>query len=238
MNRYVCVTGAAGGIGEATVKLLVEKGFYVLAADLQLDVLKKFSSPKVIPILLDITDLESINSAVRIVSTHTSNLHGIVNIAGVFDQFPLVEAKPESFEKLIRTNLFGPQFITQALFSLLEKGNGRVVNLSSETVLVQMPLQAYGLSKKLMDVWNTQLRMELKLLDMHVSVVRAGGHLTPFIKKTTAIIGNVDANSRYADLMRQIKVKAQSILMKTNNDPSDVARVIYKALTTRNPKNI
>ena len=73
---------------------------------------------------------------------------------------------------------------------------------------------------------------------MYVSVVRAGGHLTPFIKKTTEVINDVDANSRYADLMRQIKIKAQSILMKTNNDPSDVAKVIYKALTARNPKNI
>ena len=107
----------------------------------------------------EITNQKSIQKAVQQIQQHTDCLYGLVNIAGFFDQFPLVEAKPERFYQLINIHLVGQQHITQVLFPLLKQAKGRVINLSSETVLPQMPIQAYGLSKKLFDIWSTQLRM-------------------------------------------------------------------------------
>ncbi len=210
-GKYVFVTGANGGMGKATVELLVKQGYYVFAGDLKEIIWDKTIAQNIIPVKLNVTDPKSIEKAVQQIRSFTQHLNGLVNIAGIFDQFPLAEATPSSFEQLIKVNLLGAQYITQALFPLLKEVKGRVINLSSETVLVQMPLQSYALSKKFFDVWSAQLRMELKLLDMHVITIRAGGHLTPFIKKSAEIIGSIDEQSQYANLMRQISLRGQKI---------------------------
>ena len=238
MNKtYVFVSGAAGGIGSETVNLLAQRGFQVFAADIDERVFEIFSDQKIVPIKVDITNDESIKAAVTKIRQITDYLNGVVNIAGVFDQFALVEAQPESFKRLIDTNLVGAQLLTSALFPLLKNARGRVINLSSETVLAQLPLQSYGLSKKLFDTWNTQLRMELALLDMKSIIIRAGGHQTPFINQSQEIINRIDQKSNYQRLFTRTKEKAQSILSKKQADPAKLATVIYQALTDVRPKN-
>ena len=138
----------------------------------------------------------------------------------------------------MQTNLAGHQNITQALFPLLFNGKGRVINLSSETVLSQMPLQSYGFSKKLFDVWNTQLRMELELLGLKTIVIRAGGHQTPFITQSAKKLSLVNEQSRYYGLMKKIREKGLRMLSKKHSDPADLANVIYRALTIKTPKQI
>lgn len=233
-KRFIAITGAQGGFGKCTSELLVAHGFSVFSLDVQ----KSDSSPDIIPIQVDITDLKSIRNATQLILEHTDRLHGLVNIAGFFDQFPLVEADPERFNQLIDINLLGQQHLTQALFPLLEKAKGRVVNLSSETVLAQMPLQAYGFSKKLFDVWSTQLRMELALLDMKVIAIRAGGHKTPFISRSMEVLSEIDEKSMYSNLMQRIKTKGLEVLQKVDKEPEDVAKVVLKALTTGRPNKI
>jgi len=237
-DKYVFVSGASGGIGKATSIILARNGFHVFAGDIAESIYNDFSDERIIPIQLDITSSASIENATEQIKIQTSYLNGIVNIAGTFDQFPLVEAEPLAFEKLINVNLIGHQSITKALFPLLLKAKGKVINLSSETVLAQMPLQSYGFSKKLFDVWNTQLRMELGLLGMKVIVIRAGGHQTPFIKRSYEIIGNVNQQSKFANLMQKIKLQGQRLLEKKQGEAMDLATIIFKILSSDEPKKV
>jgi NAD(P)-dependent dehydrogenase (short-subunit alcohol dehydrogenase family) len=220
------------------MELLVRQGFRVFACDIDGAALKKLGSENIIPLIMDISSRESIKQMLAIIERNTNQLHGLVNIAGRFDQFALVEAKEGAFEALLDVNLYGPQQLTSLLFPLLLNAKGRIINLSSETVLAQMPVQVYGLSKKLFDVWNSQLRMELKLIDMEVIVIRAGGHQTPFIEKSKEIIGITDPSSIYSSLYKRIKEHGIKILSKKQHEPLDVAKVIYKALTIKNPKHV
>lgn len=237
-EKYVVVTGAGGGFGKVTVDLLVNDGFCVFACDIDNEVLKKMESENIIPLQVDITNRQSIKKGLDIIKRKTNKLHGLVNLAGIFDQFALVEAKEGAFESLLDVNLRGPQLLTSMLFPLLYNIKGRIVNLSSETVLAQMPLQVYGMSKKIFDVWNTQLRLELKLIDMDVIVIRAGGHQTPFIEKSKEIINVSDPSSVFASLYQHIKERATKILSKNQHDPLDVAKIVCKALTIDNPKHV
>jgi NAD(P)-dependent dehydrogenase (short-subunit alcohol dehydrogenase family) len=238
MNKYIAISGAAGGFGAATCKLLSEKGFYIFALDTQTHNFENHDQQQIIPIRTDITNQQSIKSAVLQIRQYTDQLYGLVNIAGFFDQFPLVEADPESFNKLMDINLIGQQHITSAMFSLLHKAKGRVINLSSETVLAQMPLQAYGFSKKLFDIWSAQLRMELELLGMKVITIRPGGHRTPFIDRSINVLNALDENSLYFEVLKQIKIKGLKVLSQVNKDPMDVSNTILKSLTINNPKKI
>jgi len=235
-KRYVFVSGAAGGIGMETTILLAKKGYHVFAGDINLKALENKANEKIIPIHIDITNSKSIEDAILQIKKLTTQLKGLINIAGAFDQFPLVEVDHSSFENLINVNLIGHQKLTRALFPLLFNAKGRVINLSSETVLAQMPLQSYGFTKKLFDMWNTQLRMEMKLLGMEGIVIRAGGHQTHFIKQSSSIISDIDKRSRYSNLLHKINQKAQKLLNEKQSDPADLAAVFFKALTLKRPK--
>lgn len=233
-KKYIAITGAQGGFGKSTSTLLAVHGFYVFALDLY----PNESTDHIIPIQIDITDQISIDRAMDKIRTYTDRVHGLVNIAGYFDQFPLVEAEPKRFKQLIDINLLGQQNITKAFFPLLKPARGRVINISSETVLAQMPLQAYGFSKKLFDIWSTQLRMELALLNMKVITIRAGGHKTPFIQRSVDVLSEIDDTSLYYKLLHQIKAKGLQVLQKVNNDPICVANTVLIALTLKHPKKI
>lgn len=237
-KKYIAVIGAAGGIGKVTTNLLIKQGFIVFACDVNTDNLVKEHKKGVIPVKIDITIKQSVIQALNVIKQSTNALQGLVNIAGTFDQFALVESQDDAFQRLLNANLIGPQLVTSLFFPLLKNAEGRIVNLSSETVLAQMPLQAYAFSKKLFDTWNTQLRMELRLLNMKVIVVRAGGHQTPFIQKSKEVLTNFDKESKFVNLYDRAKKVGVKQLDKKQNDPVDVAMVISKALILRTPKHV
>lgn len=235
-DKYVLISGAAGGIGKASTLFLADNGFIVFAADKDTEALKSLKSEQIIQISLDITDQQSIDRAVKKIRKTTDKLHGLVNLAGTFDHFALAEVESATFRKLIDVNFSGQQQLTQSVFPMIQNAKGRIVNLSSETVLALMPLQAYGFSKKLMDVWNTQLRMELQLLDMHVIAIRAGGHQTPFIRQSFDALAKTDGLADYRKLKEKIRQQGQKLLAKKMADPRDVAKTIYRALNVKKPK--
>ena len=235
-QRYIVVTGASGGFGSITCDLLVSHGFMVIAVDLKPNTAKIHD--QLISVQSDLTDQKSISSAVEVIQSKTDSVAGLVNIAGDFDHFPLVEAKEGQFERLMQINLFGHQELCRQLFPLIRKGNGRIVNLSSETALAQIPLNIYGLSKKLFDTWSKQLRLELALLDIKVITIRAGGHRTAIIQKSADLIGKIDKNSAYSGILEKSKDKALKIISKITHNPDDVANVIFKSITAQNPKLI
>ena len=148
-QKYVFVSGAAGGIGSVTCNYLAGKGFTVFAGDRNDAILQRFDNNRIVPINIDITCIDSIEKCVNLIKSKTSYLNGIVNIAGKFDQFPLMEADNNAFEELINVNLVGQQLITRALFPLLYEAKGKVINLSSETVLALMPTSGLWPVKKI-----------------------------------------------------------------------------------------
>lgn len=237
-KKFIVVTGAAGGFGHATCQLLLHDGYIVFALDKNAIETFEYSNGELIPMQADIINKENIDHALVTIKSHTDCLHGLVNIAGIFDQFPLAEVEDEKFDNLIEANLIGQQKLTKTLFPLLHRGKGRIVNLSSETVLAPMPLQSYGFSKKLFEVWNDQLRLELGLFGIKVIKIRAGGHLTPFIHRSVEVLSAVDEDSLYRNIQLKAKDAGLKILKKVSKDPVDVALVIREAMTAKHPKKV
>lgn len=239
MDRgYVAVSGAAGGIGSATCQLLSASGYHVFAMDLRTADAAVFSDLNYTEILVDITDQKSVIDALEKIKAKTTRLEALINIAGKFDQFSLVEVANNTFDELIKTNFTGHQYLTNALFPLLHKSRGRIINLSSETILAPMPLQAYAFSKRLFEIWNEQLRMELNLLGMQVIIVRAGGHLTPFISNSMENISLIDRHSLFRSIADRGSKVGVRILKKVKRNPVEVARVLVRALEDKKPKNV
>ena len=77
MKKSILITGAFGGMGKATAKLLAEQGYRIFALDRQV----KEGSENIIPIEADITDERSVKDAFSRVSNLTDNLFAIIHFA-------------------------------------------------------------------------------------------------------------------------------------------------------------
>jgi NAD(P)-dependent dehydrogenase (short-subunit alcohol dehydrogenase family) len=234
-RKDVFITGAAGGLGQAMCQHLPEAGFRVFATDLEVDRIPATES--IIPLVMDVSDRESVARAMRQVHQRTDGLDALVNNAGLFDQFPLAEGQSDRFERLLQVNVLGIQRVTETAFPLLLARKGRVVNISSESAMALMPMQTYALSKRMLEVFSEVLRQELRLLDMHVTVIRPGAHRTPFLEKSRKALDRVPEDSAFRRALEIIRSEGQAVMDRmTHHHPAEVARAVHRALTDDPPR--
>ena len=102
-TKYALVTGAYGGMGYQTVKALAGQGFTVFALDKKVEEAEE----NVLPIEVDVTDIESIKAAFEKVNKVTDELFAIVHFAGIYTLNSLIEIPDEEFERIFKINVFG-----------------------------------------------------------------------------------------------------------------------------------
>jgi NADP-dependent 3-hydroxy acid dehydrogenase YdfG len=237
-KKVVLITGAGSGLGKTIAQHLSSNGIEVIGTDVNKESLSSLSKNNITTSIIDVTNEESIKTAYFEISKGFDSLDAIINNAGIFDQVPMVEGGVRRYEQLLQVNVLGAFRITNIFFPLLFKNKGRVINISSETARTLLPFQTYGSSKYMMEAWSNTLRMELKLLEMHVSLIRAGGHKTPLMDKTLEVLNNVPNDSIYLNALKKIKDTGGKKVKAVDKDPVDVAKVVLKALSSKNPKRI
>ncbi|RUY00066.1 L-iditol 2-dehydrogenase, partial [Mesorhizobium sp. M7A.F.Ca.CA.004.04.1.1] len=89
---------------------------------------------KAYAVKLDVTDLASIEAAVKAVETKTGGLDILINNAALFDLAPIVEITKASYDKLFSVNVAGTLFMLQAAArSMIAAGRGgRIINMASQ----------------------------------------------------------------------------------------------------------
>jgi NAD(P)-dependent dehydrogenase (short-subunit alcohol dehydrogenase family) len=108
--RSVVITGASTGIGHATAKLLVEKGFKVFGSvrkQADADRLKSELGTNFTPLLFDITDEAAVLAAAREVRAALAGetLAGLVNNAGIAVAGPVLELSADQFRRQLDVNV-------------------------------------------------------------------------------------------------------------------------------------
>jgi NAD(P)-dependent dehydrogenase (short-subunit alcohol dehydrogenase family) len=153
VSKRVIITGAASGIGEATAKALRERGAEVVGLDLNAgDGL----------VACDVTDQESVDSAIATATERLGGLDAVVNCAGIgLPQSATQRPGPDAL-KVIDVNLLGTWRVTAAALPALRASRGRVVNISSGLAHLAVPFAtAYGASKRGVVGYSEQLRAEV-----------------------------------------------------------------------------
>lgn len=169
--RYILVTGARGGMGSAAVKKLAERGYTVFA----LDVFPGKAENNIIPIEADVTNEDSLKNALSSVRTMTDELFAIVHYAGIYMLDSLVEMETEEFDKICGVNLRGAFLVNKLFFPLLGNGSRIVMTTSELADIDPLPFTGiYAVTKAALDKYAYSLAMELQLLGINVSVIRAG----------------------------------------------------------------
>ena len=176
----VVVTGASRGLGRSMALELSSRGFRVFAGVRKIgdaDDLSRESGGSLAPLILDVTQTDSIAAAVQEVSREVGDkgLAGLINNAGITHFGPVEEASIECIEEQFRVNLIGVIAVTQRFLPLLRRGRGRVVNISSVNGRISFPFTGvYSASKFALEAISDALRMELKPWGIMVSVVEPG----------------------------------------------------------------
>ena len=221
--QYILVTGAYGGMGKATVKKLCEQGFTVFALDKKIGEAEK----NVIPVEADITDEKSVKHAVEEVEKVTDKLFAIVHYAGIYILDSLMEMENSDFERIFRINLFGAFLINKAFLPFLCKGSKIIITTSELAPLDPLPFTGiYAITKSALDKYAYSLRMELQLIGIPVSVIRAGAVKTEmlgvstnaldrFCNKTSLYKCNAARFKKIVDSVEAKSVSAEKIADKT-----------------------
>ena len=184
--KNVLVTGAAGGMGKSAVMLLREKGYTVFALDR-----KPMDNPPegVVTLTADVTDGESIKNAFTEIKKYTDELCGILHFAGIYMLDSLVEMSADAFEKIFKVNLTGVFLVNKTFLPMLNRGSRIVITTSELAPLHPLPFTGvYAVSKAALDKYAYSLGMELQLMDISVSVLRAGAVDTGMITASTVAL--------------------------------------------------
>jgi 2,3-dihydro-2,3-dihydroxybenzoate dehydrogenase len=181
-NKTVLITGAAGGLGNALVKLLSERGYHIIATDISLERLSGLNSHvNVVTKQVDVTDLEKVGLTIREFDLEETGLDILICLAGIYDSFPVTEADPRLFSRIMDINLLGTVNMVHALLKPLIKKHGRVIVVSSESYKIQAMFQPYMISKAALEAYCRTARQELALKGVKLSVVRPGAIRTPLL---------------------------------------------------------
>src|SRR5829696_8729109 len=137
MERVALVSGANRGIGRAIARQLVEQGYKVVVGSRDLakgEAVADELGNGAIAVQLDVTDEESVRSAVSFIEGEFARLDALVNNAGITDGWSggVADADFDEVKEVLDTNLFGSWRLAKAALPLMRRnGYGRIVNVSS-----------------------------------------------------------------------------------------------------------
>jgi NAD(P)-dependent dehydrogenase (short-subunit alcohol dehydrogenase family) len=245
--KSVVVTGASTGIGWATAKLLIDRGFRVFGSvrkQADADRLKGEFGANFMPLLFDVTDEAAVLAAARDVraALNGEKLAGLVNNAGIAVAGPVLGLSADDFRRQMDVNVIGPIIATQAFGPLLGadtslKGpSGRIVMISSVAGQNGNPLtSAYSASKHAIEGLSEGLRRELMLFGIDVIIVAPGAVKTPIWSKAEEVDISSYKNSPFLPAME--KMRAFMLNLGANGLPPErIAETVYAALTLPRPK--
>ncbi|MER9073932.1 L-iditol 2-dehydrogenase [Mesorhizobium sp. M0904] len=136
-GKSALITGSARGIGRAFAEAYMREGATVAIGDINLEAAEKTASEiggNAYAVKLDVTDLASIDAAVKAVEARAGGLDILINNAALFDLAPIVEITKTSYDKLFSVNVAGTLFTLQAAArSMIARGKGgKIINMASQ----------------------------------------------------------------------------------------------------------
>ena len=183
--KSVVVTGANSGIGLATAVELAAHGYDVIgtvrseekAAILHAAATEKGTALR--HVVCDVADAASTEQAFAEVAAMTAEngLFAVVNNAGYGFAGPVEEVSDDAAREIFETNVLGPMRICRLVLpDMRERGEGRIVNISSIAGRVTTPMTGwYCASKHALESLSDALRQEVGGFGIKVVLVEPGG---------------------------------------------------------------
>lgn len=180
MKKTALVTGAAGGIGFATVKRLLEEGIAVVGMDIQPQ-MPQTPDGEFIYVSGDLSKAADRASAVETALDAYGRIDILVNVAGVapWVRADLLEMTEESYDFVMNINTKGTLFLTQAVANRMIQNDGdckgTIVNISSMSAYTSSANRGeYCISKAGVSMITTLFADRLAAYGIPVNEIRPG----------------------------------------------------------------
>jgi NAD(P)-dependent dehydrogenase (short-subunit alcohol dehydrogenase family) len=243
VSKAVLITGCSTGIGRATAERLVGSGHTVYATARKPESIADLEAKGCKTIALDVTDEESMRSAVEAVEQAEGAIGALVNNAGYSQSGAIEDVSMESVRRQFETNVFGLLRMCQLVLpGMRRQGSGRIVNISSMGGKLVFPGGGiYHATKHAVEALSDALRFEVRGFGIGVSIVEPGLIKTEF---ATAAERSIDEGTAkdgpYATFNRQVAEKTveayEGPMARLAAGPDAVAKVIERAIDSSRPK--
>jgi NAD(P)-dependent dehydrogenase (short-subunit alcohol dehydrogenase family) len=214
-DRVAIVTGAGQGIGRAIAVRLAREGAHVAAFDIAADAAGRTASlVGGSSYEVDVSDEVAVRNAVAAVAAERGRIDVLVNNAGIYPFVPFDEMTLAEWRRVLATNLDGVFLCSHAVVPHLRTGGyGRIVNISSDTVLLGVPdLTAYIASKAGVIGFTRALAHAVGADGITVNAVLPG------LVTSETVVGTIE------HLFDEVVLPAQAI--KRRGRPEDIAECI------------
>jgi NAD(P)-dependent dehydrogenase (short-subunit alcohol dehydrogenase family) len=181
MTRTVLITGAAGGIGRATVAHFHERSWRVIGVD-RLEFGEGYPADGVF-IRSDISRPEDMQAIFQQVHAQAEYLNALVNNAAMQIAKPLVETTPEEWDEVMGSNLRSVFLAAKLAHPLLAASGGAIVNVSSvHAIQTSANIAAYAASKGGLLALTRAMAIEFAPDNIRVNAILPGAVDTPMLR--------------------------------------------------------
>lgn len=188
MKQKILVTGASGAFGSLSCKSLVENGHTVVGTMRSTKgknetISSELSSAGVHLVEMDVTNEDSVKSAVKKSIELLGGLDAVFNNAGVGANGILEAFSADEIRQMFEVNVFGVQRLMRAVLPYFrQQGKGTIVHTSSCIGRVTTPfLAAYSASKYALESLVEGYRAELSGFGIESCIIEPGGMPTEFM---------------------------------------------------------
>lgn len=232
MEKVILVTGASTGIGNETVRLFQAKNWKVAATMRRPEEAKDLQKiVDVVCIRLDVTEIDSIRSAIAKTLEEFGRIDVVVNNAGYGVIGPFEATTLEQVDRQIQTNLVGLMNVCREIIPYFrEQRRGYIVNIASVGGRMTFPLYSvYHATKWAVEGFSESLQHELEEFNVRVKIIEPGPIKSDFYERSQ-VIAKKDGLTAYD----RIVARALPNMQRSGAEAPDgrvVAQAIYDAVT-------
>jgi len=219
VSRTAFVTGAARGIGLATVQRLLADGYGVVLGDVSakglaaLDDFAAETGDRLIRATVDVTDSAQVQAAIDQAVERWGRLDVLVNNAGRNRIGDSYDTTPENWDWILDTNLKAVFFCSQAAVRQMRaQGGGAIVNIASTSASGMDGNPAYSASKAGVIGLTYTMAREVGPDGIRVNAVAPGATLSEWVQKNTP--------------PERLQAMAEAAPLRRYAEPADIAAVI------------
>lgn len=177
------ITGCSSGIGRALADTFKNAGYEVWASARKAEDVATLTAAGFTAVQLDVNDGPALEQLSERINQQRGGLDVLINNAGYGAMGPLLDGGVPAMQRQFETNVFAIVGVTRAMFPVLRRARGLVVNIGSVSGVLVTPFAgAYCASKAAVHALSDALRMELAPFGVRVMEVQPGAIASSFAK--------------------------------------------------------